>query len=155
MITNKGNIMREKILQYVQSSLKLLGVQVEAQILEWNTFLTKYVEVGKFDGYVGGFQTGLTPNHMAFYHSDKSKGFLNRGGYANAEVDALLEQVKATVDPKEQARLVWKIQEIVAEEVPYTFIINRTQAYAYGKSVRNVVSYDILGWYNPEKGWVE
>ncbi len=155
MITNKGNIMREKILQYVQSSLKMVGVQVEAQILEWNTFLTKYVEVGKFDGYVGGFSTGLTANHMAFYHSDKDKGFLNRGRYSNPEVDKLLDQIKDTVDLKEQATLAKKVQAIVAQEAPYTFIINRTQAYAYNKAVRNVKSYDLLGWFNPEHCWVE
>ncbi|TXT47654.1 MAG: Oligopeptide ABC transporter periplasmic oligopeptide-binding protein OppA [Spirochaetes bacterium] len=155
MITNKGNIMREKILQYVQSALKLVGVEVEAQILEWNTFLTKYVEVGKFDGYVGGFSTGLTANHAAFYHSDVNKGFLNRGRYSNAEVDALFDKIKETIDLKEQARLAWKAQEIISEEVPYTFIINRTQAFAYAKNVRDVKSYDLLGWFNPEKSFVE
>jgi len=155
MITNKGNIMREKILQYVQSTLKLVGVEVEAQILEWNTFLTKYVEVGKFDGYVGGFSTGLTANHSAFYHSDVNKGFLNRGRYSNAEVDALFDKIKETIDLKEQARLAWKAQEIISEEVPYTFIINRTQAYAYAKNVRDVKSYDLLGWFNAEKSYVE
>jgi peptide/nickel transport system substrate-binding protein len=155
MITNKGNIMREKILQYVQSSMKALGIEVNAQILEWNTFLTKYVEVYKFDAYVGGFSTGLTANHMAFYHSEKAKGFLNRGRYSNPEVDKLLESVKDTVDRAKQAELAFKIQEIVAEEVPYTFIINRVQAYAYSKKVKNVASYDLVGWNDPEICWVE
>jgi peptide/nickel transport system substrate-binding protein len=155
MITNKGNIMREKILQYVQSSMKALGIEVNAQILEWNTFLTKYVEVYKFDAYVGGFSTGLTANHMAFYHSDKAKGFLNRGRYGNPEVDKLLEAVKGTVDRSKQAELAFKIQEIVAEEVPYTFIINRVQAYAYSKKVKNAASYDLVGWNDPEICWIE
>jgi peptide/nickel transport system substrate-binding protein len=156
MITNKGNIMREKILQYVQSSMKALGVEVDAQILEWNTFLTKYVEVFKFDAYVGGFSTGFTANHMAFYHSDnKTKGFLNRGRYANPEVDKLLDAVKDTADRAKQAELAFKVQELVAEDVPYTFIINRVQAYAYGKKVKNVASYDLVGWNEPEIAWVE
>ncbi len=155
MITNKGNIMREKILQYVQSSMKALGIEVNAQILEWNTFLTKYVEVYKFDAYVGGFSTGLTANHMAFYHSEKSKGFLNRGRYANAEVDKLLEEIKGTVDRKKQAELAFKVQDIVGEEVPYTFIINRVQAYAYNKKIKDAASYDLLGWNIPELAYIE
>jgi peptide/nickel transport system substrate-binding protein len=158
MITNKGNIMREKILQYVQSSFRVVGVEVEAQILEWNTFLTKYVEVGRFDAYVGGFSTGLTADHAAFYHSEATPsglGFLNRGKYANAEVDRLLVAIKGTADTAKQAEHAFKVQEIVGREVPYTFLINRTQAYAYNKNVRNVVSYDLLGWFNPEKSWVE
>ncbi len=158
MITNKGNIMREKILQYVQSAFKVVGVEVEAQILEWNTFLTKYVEVGRFDAYVGGFSTGLTADHQAFYHSEATpsgKGYLNRGKYANAEVDKLLEAIKATADTAKQAELAFKVQEIVGREVPYTFLINRTQAYAYNKKVKNVISYDLLGWYNAEKSYIE
>lgn len=158
MITNKGNIMREKILQYVQSAFKVVGVEVEAQILEWNTFLTKYVEVGRFDAYVGGFSTGLTADHAAFYHSEATPsglGFLNRGKYANKEVDELLVKIRGTADTAEQAKYAFRIQEIVGQEVPYTFIVNRTQAYAYAKNVRNVISYDLLGWFNAEKSWIE
>lgn len=155
MITNKGNIMREKLLVYVQTALKQVGVQVEPRVLEWNTFITKYVEPGKFDGYVGGFTTGLTADHRAFYHSDPKLGHLNRGKYSNPEVDKLLEQVVLTADANKQKELAFKIQTIVAEDQPYTFIIYRTQAYAYSKSVKNVKSYDLLGWFNPEQCWVE
>lgn len=158
MITNKGNIMREKILQYVQSAFKVVGVEVDAQILEWNTFLTKYVEVGRFDAYVGGFSTGLTADHAAFYHSEATPsglGFLNRGKYANKEVDELLVKIRGTADTAEQARLAFRVQEIVGREVPYTFIVNRTQAFAYGKAVRNVISVDLLGWFNPETSWIQ
>ena len=155
MITNKGNIMREKLLVYVQTALKQVGVAVEPRVLEWNTFITKYVEPGKFDGYVGGFSTGLTADHRAFYHSDKTLGHLNRGKYSNPEVDKLLEAVVLTADVNKQKELAFKIQTIVAEEQPYTFIIYRTQAYAYNKTVKNVKSYDLLGWFNAEKCWVE
>jgi peptide/nickel transport system substrate-binding protein len=155
MITNKGNIMREKMLVYVQTALKQVGVKVEPRILEWNTFITKYVEQGKFDGYVGGFTTGLTADHRPFYHSDKTQGYLNRGRYSNPEVDKLLEAVVATADRTKQAELAKQIQVLVAEDQPYTFIIYRTQAYAYSKSVKNVKSYDLLGWFNPEKCYIK
>lgn len=155
MITNKGNIMREKMLVYVQTALKQVGVSVEPKILEWNTFLTKYVYVGKFDGYVGGFQTGLTADHRAFYHSDRTLGALNYGSYSNKEVDKLMEQVLKTADINKQRELAYKIQEIVAEEQPMTFIIYRTQAYAYNKSVKNVKSADLVGWYNIPQSWAE
>lgn len=155
MITNKGNIMREKLLVYVQTALKQVGVAVEPRVLEWNTFITKYVEPGKFDGYVGGFTTGLTADHRAFYHSNPALGSLNRGRYSNPEVDKLLEAVIKTADVNKQKEYAFKIQTIVAEEQPYTFIIYRTQAYAYNNSVKNVKSYDLLGWFNPEKCWAE
>lgn len=155
MLTNKGNIMREKLLVYVQTALKQVGVAVEPRILEWNTFITKYVEPGKFDAYVGGFITGVTADHRSFYHSDKSIGHLNRGRYSNPQVDKLVEDVVKTADINKQKELAFKVQEIVAEDQPYTFIIYRTQAYAYSKSVKNVKSVGILGWFNPEKCWVE
>lgn len=155
LLTNKGNIMREKLLVYVQTALKQIGVAAEPRILEWNTFISKYVEPGKFDAYVGGFTTGYTTDQRAFFYSTKEVGSLNRGKYNNPEVDKLLDQLVATSNKDKQNALSAQVQKIIAEDQPMTFIIYRTQAYAYNKAVKGVKSYDILGWFNPEKCYVQ
>lgn len=155
MLTNKGNIMREKMLVEVQRQLKQVGVQVEPRIVEWNTFITQYLETGNFDAYVGGFSTGLDADHRAFYYSDPAVGVLNRGSYNNPAADKIMDEIVVTTDMKKQKELMFKLQEMVAEDQPMTFIIYRTQATALNKNVKNSEFYDLLGWFNADKCWVE
>ena len=153
LLTNKGNIMREKLIVEVQRQLRPLGIAVEPRILEWNTFLAKYVDVGKFDAYVGGFSTGLDGDQTVFYHSDKAKASMNKGSYANPEVDKLLEDARATLDLNKQKQLYGKLQEIVAKEVPMTFLVYRKQALAVSKTVKNVRIVDLLGFNTGFPNW--
>lgn len=145
LLTNKGNIMREKLLVVIQSQLKLVGIQVEPRILEWNTFLNKYVDVGKFDAYVGGFTTSIDGDQTTFYHSDPNMGYLNKGRYSNARVDKILEDAKKTFDINEQKKLYAELQKIVSDEQPMTFLVYRRQGVSVSKNVKDVKIVDILG----------
>lgn len=145
MLTNKGNIMREKLLVVLQSQFKAVGVQVEPRILEWNTFLNKYVDVGKFDAYVGGFTTAIDGDQTTFYHSDPKMGYLNKGRYSNSTVDKLLEDAKKTFDISEQKKLYAELQKIVSEDQPMTFLVYRRQGVSVSKNVKDVKIVDILG----------
>ncbi len=153
LLTNKGNIMREKLLVEVQRQLKPLGISVEPRILEWNTFLAKYVDVGKFDAYVGGFSTGLDGDQTVFYHSDKSKASMNKGSYANPEADKLLDAARATLDPAKQKEYYGKLQVIVAQDQPMTFLVYRKAAWAVTKNVKNVKIVDLLGFNTGFPSW--
>lgn len=153
LLTNKGNIMREKLLVEVQRQLKPLGISVEPRILEWNTFLAKYVNVGKFDAYVGGFTTGFDGDQTVFYHSDKTKAPFNKGSYANPEVDKLLDAARATLDPAKQKEYYGKLQVIVAQEQPMTFLVYRKNAWAVTKNIKNVRIVDLLGFNTGFTSW--
>lgn len=153
LLTNKGNIMREKLLVEVQRQLKPLGIAVEPRILEWNTFLSKYVDVAKFDAYVGGFSTGLDGDQTVFYHSDKAKASMNKGAYANPKVDTLLEAARATLDLSKQKQLYGELQKIVAEDQPMTFLVYRKNALAINKNVKNTRVVDLLGFNTGFTSW--
>lgn len=145
LLTNKGNIMREKLIVVVQTQLRLVGIKAEPRILEWNTFLNKYVTPGKFDAYVGGFSTALDGDQTAFYHSDREKSYFNKGFYKNARVDELLDKAKLTFDEKEQKMMYAEVQKLVAEDQPMTFICYRRSATVVNKRVKNTKYVDLLG----------
>lgn len=153
LLTNKGNIMREKLLVEIQRQLKPLGISVEPRILEWNTFLSKYVNVGKFDAYVGGFTTGLDGDQTVFYHSDKTKASLNKGAYANPEVDKLLDAARGTMDLAKQKEYYGKLQKIVSDEQPMLYLVYRKNAYGVSKSVKNTRIVDLLGFNTGFTSW--
>lgn len=145
MLTNKGNIMREKALVAIQTQLRLVGVKVEPRILEWNTFLNKYVDVGKFDAYVGGFSTALDGDQSAFYHSNKEIAPFNKGGYVNKKVDELLDAGRKTFNMTERKKIYAEVQKLVAEDQPMTFLCYRKNAVVVNKRVANTKFVDILG----------
>jgi peptide/nickel transport system substrate-binding protein len=153
LLTNKGNIMREKLTVVLQAQLKLIGIKVEPRLLEWNTFLAKYVDIGKFDAYVGGFTTSLEADQTAFWNSNRALGSLNKGSYVNKTIDKCLEDAKLTYDVNEQKRLYSQIQKILADEQPMTFICFRREGLALNKDVKNARTTDLLGTNGEELNW--
>ncbi len=46
------------------------------------------------------------------------RAFSNQGGYANAELDAIIEEASETVDPEARTALYNDFQTMVVEELP-------------------------------------
>ena len=66
----------------------------------------------------------LYPDYLeAFFHSRHSElEGLNAGGYANAEFDALAEELLAESDLEEARKKVFRMQEFLADELPYVVL---------------------------------
>jgi peptide/nickel transport system substrate-binding protein len=106
-------------------SLRELGFEVTEIPLEFGPAVTRQ----RTDGWDYDIGTGswlstaarLDPDVLlsAAYHSSQivEKG-LNMGGYVNSQVDQLIEQQRAEFDPVERQKLVYQIQELVAQDVP-------------------------------------
>lgn len=104
----------------VQDYLGRVGVKVEILSMEWGTFYAD-VQRGDFDLF-GLIWVGITdPDALRSRYSSTAfpPAGLNRGRYANGELDRLLEA--ASQDPEEEARraLYLRAQQILDEEVPY------------------------------------
>jgi len=67
--------------------------------------------------------TGQDPDMYDVWHSSKIKpGELNFVGFKNAEVDKLIVEGRSTFDLEKRKRAYFRIQEIMADEQPYTFL---------------------------------
>lgn len=154
LCTNKGNITREKAAVIVQSQLKLVGIKVETRVVEWNTFITKYLRPKKFDLYYGGWlYSDWVQDLTAIYHSDPSKGNLNYGSFTNKELDKLMENAVSETDPAKAKAMHLKIQEILADEVPSVYLLYGRATLGVNKRISNVkyvnglgINYDYRGW---------
>jgi ABC-type transport system substrate-binding protein len=45
-------------------------------------------------------------------------------GYKNPEYDRIADESAETIDPKKRQALIWKMQEILARDVPYLPLYN-------------------------------
>lgn len=123
ILTNQGNELRLKTATVIQQRLKEVGVEVEVRVLEWSSFINEFVDKRNFDALVLGWSLSLDPDQYDIWHSSKTefKQF-NFVGFKNDEVDALLEKGRRIFDQAERKAIYDRIQEIIAEEQPYTFL---------------------------------
>ncbi len=67
--------------------------------------------------------------------------FSNAAAYRNAEVDGLFADAVATIDLEERGALYRQIQEIVAAELPYLWIVETDSTRAYRASCQGFLPY--------------
>jgi len=63
------------------------------------------------------------------------KGGYNFYGYINPEMDRLLNAQRAEIDIEKRRELIYKIQEMVADDVPVTFTVHRSENFMYNKKI--------------------
>lgn len=70
----------------------------------------------------------------ALLHSDPEIGTLNVTGLADADVDALVDQVRAAPTVEERAPLIGQLETLVADVRPFVMLFYQDGAYAYRTS---------------------
>lgn len=122
ILTNQGNQQRILTATVIQSQLKAVGIDVRIRTVEWAAFIKEFVNKGRFDALILGWTITQDPDIYEVWHSSKAGKGLNFTKYQNAEVDALLEQARATPDMQKRKALYDRLQEVLADEQPYCFL---------------------------------
>ncbi len=123
LMTNQGNTQRIKIATIIQSNLRKIGVKVTIRTVEWAAFLKEFIDKNRFEAIILGWNILQDPDIYDVWHSSKtSPGMLNFIGYANEEVDALLERGRATINQDDRKRIYYRLQEILHRDQPYCFL---------------------------------
>ncbi len=123
IITNQGNEVRAKCAEIIQRRLADIGITVKIRVIEWAAFINDFINKKRFDATILGWTISLDPDLYDVWHSSKtSPGELNFISFSNEEVDNLLEKGRSTFDQVKRKACYDRIQEILAEEQPYTFL---------------------------------
>jgi len=126
----------------IQADLAKIGLDVEIQTFEWNTFLSKVNDglEGKADMAEMAWMTN-DPDTLPYLalRTDAwpSKGGFNSGYYSNPVVDELLEKARKSTSQAKRAEYYKKMQEIVYEDAPWAFIANWKQNAVSKSNVKN------------------
>jgi peptide/nickel transport system substrate-binding protein len=104
--------MAEVLKQY----LKPVGIECDIEVYEFVTFKEVAIVNRQYDIACNGGNQGPDPSiWKEFLHSE---GFRNLMYYDNPEVDQLFEDGATSITIPDRQKAYWKIQEIVAEELP-------------------------------------
>lgn len=116
----------------IQADLKAVGLKVNIQSYEWNTYLAK-VNAGLDNHTQMAEMAWMTndPDTLPFLtlRTDAwpKKGGFNSSYYSNPQVDRLLQKARLTTDTAARATLYRQVQQIVHDDAPWIFVANWKQ----------------------------
>jgi peptide/nickel transport system substrate-binding protein len=155
--TNMGNTLRKNAATIIQWRLAKVGIKVEIETIEWSTFVNEFIDKRRFEAVILGWSIGLDPDQYDIWHSSKTKDKeFNFVSYSNPEVDALLEKGRRTFDIAERKKAYYRIQEILAEELPYIFLYVPDATPIVSSRFRGIkpspigITYNLPKWYVPK-----
>ncbi len=119
-----GNSPVPPVLDLLVQSLKAIGVELRAQSVDLPTLFGRQqkgaddVALSLYPG-PGGTAVNADPDTLRTFYSSKLKGRLQGAqGYVNANFDALAERQLVTPGRAERARILARMQAIVARDLP-------------------------------------
>ena len=158
ILTNQGNDQRLKCAPIIQQRLKKDGIEAKIRTIEWASFLKNFIDKGDFQAVLLGWTIGQDPDLYDVWHSSKTgPKELNFVGYKNAEMDRLIERGRGTFDQEERRRCYFRIQEILAEDQPYTFLYVPDALPVVSARFRGIepapagIMHNFIRWYVPKE----
>lgn len=116
----------QQMASVVQEQLAKSGIGVDVRTFEWATFYDD-LRAGRFQVVVSNWTEISDPDiyRLRFHSALRPPNGLNRGGYASAEVDRLIDAGAAESDPVARRADYLRIQALLSEDLPYVCLWHR------------------------------
>ena len=138
ILTNQ-NKQREMTAVLVQRRLKEIGIDVSIRVLEWASFINRFIKTGDFNAVVLGWSLSLDPDQFNIWHSSQQgPGQFNFIGYENAEVDRLLEEGRKELNVNKREIIYHKFSEQLLSDSPIVYLYAGYGLSAVNKRVQGI-----------------
>lgn len=130
----------------LQSTFKELGITVEMQKLAYAT-MRENLDKGEFDLAIGNWTPDFADPYMFmnYWFQTNNWGLAgNRSFYGNAQVDTLVRQAARITDQAERTNIYAHAQEIIMDEAPYIFLVQKSYDLVLRKNVEGFVCNPML-----------
>ncbi len=130
----------KSIVEYVVTALKELGIKVQLNGVDLADISAVFDEKS-FDCLCLGWTGGAPPeNPRQLWYSKGAKepGSSNMVGFANQEVDQIIDRLDFEPDQEDRIELYHSFHRIIHEEQPYTFLYSPKVAFLYRDRLQNV-----------------
>lgn len=146
------------IAEKIREDLLVVGIEIDLVVVSSERMTTQVVETRDFDLLLSPTHLEADPDPYPFWHSSQAKeSGLNLTGYANEEVDTLLEQARQELNEEVRAEHYRRFQEILATDTPAVYLYQSSYGYAIGKKIShpellNIINpsdrfADVTQWY--------
>ena len=132
IITNAGNKARERMAVMIQDDLQKIGIQVNVVTLDFPSLIERMTQSFDYDAIILGLtNVDLDPDgEMNVWLSSAENHQWNPQEKTpetawEADIDHLMRLQASSSDPKKRKAAFDRVQEIVVEEQPFIFLINK------------------------------
>jgi len=150
-----GSQLSKDIALVMQDELADVGIVCKVREIDYSVFLQR-LRKREFDAlFTGGGSHPAVPFDLySSWHSSQVKDGGNYSCFENEEADRILERYRRTFDAERRISLYRRLQEILHEEQPYTFLFVGRSVTAYSRRFRGVNWYP-SGWTDVLEWWVD
>ncbi len=135
MLVNQQPL-RVAICTLLKENLEQVGVRMNVRPTE-STVIQDLTQKRKFQAYFGGWGSGTDPDSSEnIWATGAGRNFIS---YSNPEVDRLFVEGRRELDRAKRAEKYARIQEILYEDQPYTWLYMRNSFYGFSKNLRGYV----------------
>ena len=159
ILTNQ-NKQREMTAVLIQRRLQDIGIDVSIRVIEWASFVNRFIKTGEFEAVVLGWSLSLDPDQYSIWHSSQQgPGQFNFIGYNNPRVDTLLENGRKELNNKKRKQIYDEFSQIIYDEQPIIYLYAGYGLTAIHKKIKGVnkitppagVFHNDHEWYIPKK----
>lgn len=154
LLVHSGNRQRQDAAVMIQQQLGEIGVGVALDTLDFSTFVT-FITEGSYDACLAGLTMSTDLNLRYLLHSDQIDSGLNYGHYSNPEVDRLIDEANRQPEALDMKPYLDRIQQIVHDEQPLTFLWQSKRLSAINRRVRGAEPNLLSPLYNLREWWIE
>ena len=142
--------------QITQAAMKKVGVSLEIRPIE-GAAQVQQIREGNFDSAYLGWELDADPDPHALFHSSQFPPHgQNFVFYSNAEADRLIARARRELEPAKRKAAFWQLHSVLADDQPYTWIVQVSAKWAMNKRIHGVVisdAYGLFNWYPGEFDW--
>ena len=142
IITNAGNKSREQMAVMIQEDLQKIGVQVNVVTLDFPSLIARMTQTFDYEAILLGLtNVDLDPNgEMNLWLSSSDNHQWNPEQKTpetpwEAEIDKLMRAQASSADAAKRKEAFDRVQEIVYEQAPFIFLINKNALSAVSPAV--------------------
>jgi peptide/nickel transport system substrate-binding protein len=156
VITNSGNTAREKMATMIQQDLSEIGITLKVVTLDFPSLIERITRTFDYDACLLGLvNTDLDPNgQMTVWLSSGEDHQWNPNQKSpatpwEAEIDKLMQEQASTPDEKLRKAKFDRVQQIVAEQQPFIYLVNKNALSAISPNLAGASPVAL----NPQAFW--
>jgi len=156
IITNSGNKYRERMATMIQQDLLKIGVKVNVVTLDFPSLIERITEKFNYEAALLGLVNNeLDPNaQMNVWLSSGDNHQWNPRQKSpetawEADIDQLMRAQASAVTLKDRKRSMDRVQDIVAEQVPFIYLVNKNALSAISTTIQGTAPVSL----RPQTYW--
>jgi peptide/nickel transport system substrate-binding protein len=145
VITNAGNKDRERMATMIQQDLASIGIRLNVVALDFPSLIERITRTFNYEACLLGLvNDDLDPNtQMTIWLSSADNHQWNPHQKSpatvwEAEIDRLMRKQASDLDTRKRKQTLDRVQEIVWEQEPFIYLVNKNALTAVSPNLRNV-----------------